>query len=176
MYDITKGGGECEKCEKGGGRLKILQRSVISYLNSPYVFSAHRVLAQVVILVYFHLNRYTFVSPQKELVDSMQTVLLPRVLGHIEKILKQNDTGYVAGAKVIIHFNAIYLPVSRLIEWTLRFAYKINIFFRIPFGGHHICPMHGVPCEFGKDIFNIKDIVLISQKVKFLCKSCIKRI
>jgi len=30
----------------------------------------------------------------------MQTVLLPRVLGHIEKILKQNDTGYVAGAKL----------------------------------------------------------------------------
>ena len=56
------------------------------------------------------------------------------------------------------------------IKRTLRFAYKINNFYRIdlPFGGHHICPIHGMPCTFGKDIFNIKDVVLIFQKDPFL--------
>ena len=53
------------------------------------------------------------------------------------------------------------------IKRTLRFAYKINIYYRIdlPFGGNHIRPIHEVPC---KDIFNIKDAVLIFQKHPFL--------
>ena len=56
------------------------------------------------------------------------------------------------------------------INRTLRFAYKINSLSRIelPFGGHHICSIHGVPCKFGKDIFNIKDVVLIFQNDPFL--------
>ena len=50
---------------------------------------------------------------------------------------------------------------------TLRFAYKIkSVFFCIdlPFGENHIYPIPGVPCKFGEDIFNIKDVVLIFQK------------
>ena len=48
--------------------------------------------------------------------------------------------------------------------------YEINSFYRrdLPFGGHHVCPIHGVPCKFGKDIFNIKVAVLIFQKDPFL--------
>ena len=55
------------------------------------------------------------------------------------------------------------------INRTLRFAYKINSLSRIelPFGGHHICSIHGVPCKFGKVIFNIKGVVLIFQKNPF---------
>ena len=50
---------------------------------------------------------------------------------------------------------------------------KSTVFFRIdlPFGGHHICPIHGVPCKFGQDIFNIKDVVLIFQKGPFFLMS-----
>ena len=53
---------------------------------------------------------------------------------------------------------------------TLHFAYKFKSFFSIdlPFEGHHICPFHGVPCKFGKDIFNIKNALLIFQKDTFL--------
>ena len=56
------------------------------------------------------------------------------------------------------------------IKRTLCFAYKINNYYRIdlPFGGHLIWPIHGVARKFGKDIFNIKDVVLIFQKDPFL--------
>ena len=60
------------------------------------------------------------------------------------------------------------------INWTVHFAYKINRFFfrrDLPFGWYHICPIHVVPCKFGKDIFNIKDAVLIFQKDQFLRRS-----
>ena len=62
------------------------------------------------------------------------------------------------------------------INRTLRFAYKINSFLCIdlPFGGHDICPIHGVPYKFGKYIFTIKDAVLIFQKDPFLCREPIK--
>ena len=62
------------------------------------------------------------------------------------------------------------------IERTLRFAYKIkkNFCIHLPFGGHHMCPMHGVPCKFGKDILNIKDVVLIFQNEPFLRREPIK--
>ena len=53
---------------------------------------------------------------------------------------------------------------------ALRFVYKINSMYRrdLPFGGHHVCPIHGMPCKFGKDIFNIKDAILIFQNDPFL--------
>ena len=38
----------------------------------------------------------------------------------------------------------------------------------MPFGGHDICPIHGVPCKFGKYIFNVMDAVLIFHKDPFL--------
>ena len=55
------------------------------------------------------------------------------------------------------------------IKRTPRFAYEINNFYRrdLPFGGHHVCPIHGVPCKCGKYIFNIKVAVLIFQKDPF---------
>ena len=39
--------------------------------------------------------------------------------------------------------------------------------YLLSFGGHGICPIDGVPCEFGKDIFNIKAAVFIFQKDPF---------
>ena len=43
--------------------------------------------------------------------------------------------------------NTVLFKIKR----TLCFAYKINIFLAI----------HGVPCKFGKDICNFKDVVFI---------------
>ena len=64
-----------------------------------------------------------------------------------------------------------YMNIPTKINRTLCFAYKINSCFYIAlsFGGHHICPIHRVPCKFGKDIFDIKDTVLIFQKDLLFC-------
>ena len=53
-----------------------------------------------------------------------------------------------------------YLPVQKNKADPLFCLYCIDL----PFRGHHICPIHGVPCKFGKDFFNIKDVVLIFSK------------
>ena len=68
-----------------------------------------------------------------------------------------------------IKLSVIYTYLFK-INRTLRFAYKIKSIFRIdlPFGGNHIYPIPGVPCKFGKDIFNIKAVVLIFQKDPFI--------
>ena len=68
--------------------------------------------------------------------------------------------------KCIIHLEG----KLHLINWTLLFTYKINSFFCIdlPFGGNHIYPIPGMPFKFGKDIFNIKAVVLIFQKDPFI--------
>ena len=72
-----------------------------------------------------------------------------------------------------IHSMAIFTDLFK-INRILCFAYKMKSFSRIdlPFRGNHICEIHGVPCNFGKDIFNIKDVWLIFQKDPFFkCKS-----
>ena len=59
-----------------------------------------------------------------------------------------------------------YLLYLFKINRTLRFAYKINHLYciELPFGGHHICPIYGVPCKFGKDILEELDTYDVLQR------------
>ena len=87
--------------------------------------------------------------------------------------------GYINSQNLICSYLLLFF-LMRLMHLPVQnkpdppFCLQNFLCIDLPFGGHLICPIHGVPCKFGKDIFNIKDAVLIFQKDPFLSREPIQ--